>query len=112
MLSACGEVRTAKPSRRPDASSTRRRESSGTKRVALLNKKRTSSSVTGSGKRSDGAAPASRCWMPSAMAKLVSVAPLTPWIPGGEGSEEAGVALDLLDMFLGVARAQEFKTGD
>ena len=50
--------------------------------------------------------------MPSAMAKLVSVAPLTPWIPGGEGSEEAGVALDLLDMFLGVARAQEFKTGD
>ena len=33
-------------------------------------------------------------------------------LPADEGSEEAGVALDLLDMFLGVARAQEFKTGD
>ena len=32
--------------------------------------------------------------------------------PADEGAEETGVALDLLDMFLGVARAQEFKTGD
>ena len=33
-------------------------------------------------------------------------------LPTDEGAEETGVVLYLLDVFIGVARAQEFKTGD
>src|SRR5438046_1819247 len=108
MLSACGEVRTAKPSRRPDASRTRRRERSGITRVALLNTKRRRSSrkplldALGNGEAGErGAADALNFWRRRFAG-----------LPADEGSKEAGVTLDLLDMFLGVSGVQEFKTGD